>query len=83
MFSGNLKRKTTFSETGRGEKDNKHTMLLKAALVSFPLSFTILTNNFFQVVLVVSFSYSVALEVEDSGCKNFRGENVPCVVDVG
>ena len=58
-------------------------MLLKTALVSFPLSFTILTKNFFQVVLLLTSSYSVALEVEDSGCKNFRGENVPCVVDVG
>ena len=58
-------------------------MLLKAAMVSFPLSFTILTKNFFQVVLASAFSYSMALEVEDSGCKNFRGENVPCVVDVG
>jgi len=26
---------------------------------------------------------STALEIEDTGCTNFRGENVPCVVDVG
>ena len=67
----------------REEEKYNHAMLLKAALVSLPLSFTNLTKNFFQVVLVSPFSHYDALEVEDSGCKNFRGENVPCVVDVG
>jgi hypothetical protein len=28
-------------------------------------------------------SLSTGLEIEDTGCTNFRGENVPCVADVG
>ena len=71
----------------------------KTALVSFsnicmsieesncklwPEFVTFLISIFQTLLLWVQLSSLVSgLEIEESGCKNFRGENVPCFADVG